>query len=219
MLGFIKKQNAPHLLECGTKVSPWQMLKIMLYAYHEGNFSSRGIEKACRRDINYMYLLEGRSAPDHATIARFRSIHFAEVAEKYPTSVGCFFMKMAVLSRRVEKNRWRPIRRQKNVGAVLEFHTVFEVQPVPVENTGFCFQGNITSPMEMYPQCIPRNSSSLVGLCSVFRRCVAGRLNAEHIGILTKSSNSKGPGSCLPGPILGADNEIRVFEPLAITGL
>jgi hypothetical protein len=57
--------------------------------------------------------------------------------EKYPTSVGCFFMKMAVLSRRVEKNRWHPIKRQKNVGAVLEFHTVFEVQPVPVENTGF----------------------------------------------------------------------------------
>lgn len=65
------------------QVSPRQMLKILLYAYHEGNFSSRGIEKACRRDINYMYLLEGRSAPDHATIARFRSIHFAEVAEKY----------------------------------------------------------------------------------------------------------------------------------------
>ena len=73
--------------------------------------------------------------------------------------------------------------------------------------------------MEMYPQCIPRNSSSLVGLCSVFRRCAAGRLNAEHVEISTKSSNSKGPGSCLPGPILGADNEIRVFEPLAITWL
>ena len=129
--------------------------------------------------------------------------------EKYPTSVGCFFMKMAVLSRRVEKNRWRPIRRQKNVGAVLEFHTVFEVQPVPVENTGFWFQGNITSPMEMYPQCIPRNSSSLVGLCSVFRRCAAGRLNAEHVEISTKSSNIKGPGSCLPGPILGADGGSR----------
>lgn len=73
--------------------------------------------------------------------------------------------------------------------------------------------------MEMYPQCIPRNSSSLVGLCSVFRRCAAGRLNAEHIEISTKSSNSKGPGSCLPGPILGADNGIRVFEPIRITGL
>ena len=65
------------------QVSPRQMLKIMLYAYHEHNYSSRGIEKACKRDINYMYLLEGRSAPDHATIARFRSIHFGQVADKY----------------------------------------------------------------------------------------------------------------------------------------
>jgi hypothetical protein len=58
-----------------------------------------------------------------------------------------------------------------------------------------------------------------VGLCSVFRRCAAGRLNAEHVEISTKSSNSKGPGSCLPGPIFGADDGIRVFEPLAITGV
>ena len=65
------------------QVSPRQMLKIMLYAYHEHNYSSRGIEKACKRDINYMYLLEGRSAPDHATIARFRSLHFGQVADKY----------------------------------------------------------------------------------------------------------------------------------------
>lgn len=95
--------------------------------------------------------------------------------------------------------------RAKTMGAVLEFHTVFEVQPVPVENTGFRFQGNITSPMEMYPQCIPRNSSSLVGLCSVFRRCAAGRPNPESIGISSKTGNIKGPGNCLPGPKNGAD--------------
>ncbi len=65
--------------------------------------------------------------------------------------------------------------------------------------------------MEMYPQCIPRNSSSLVGLCSVFRRCAAGMPNAESTEISTKSSNSKGPGSCLPGPILGADGQRRSF--------
>lgn len=54
------------------RVSPEIMLKIMLYAYHERcEISSRTIEKNCRRDINYMYLLEGRPAPDHATIARF----------------------------------------------------------------------------------------------------------------------------------------------------
>ena len=82
------------------QVSPRQMLKIMLYAYHEHNYSSRGIEKACRRDINYMYLLEGRSAPDHATIARFRSIHFAQVADKYLAMAVRYLMELGEVSGR-----------------------------------------------------------------------------------------------------------------------
>ena len=54
--------------------SPAIMLKIMLYAYHEGTeTSSRMIEKNCRRDVNYMYLLEGRQAPDHACSALLRT--------------------------------------------------------------------------------------------------------------------------------------------------
>lgn len=44
-------------------------------------YCSREIEKACKRDINFMYLLVGDSAPNHSTIARFRSIHFAQVSE------------------------------------------------------------------------------------------------------------------------------------------
>lgn len=64
--------------------SPEIMLKVMLYAYHEGKeISSRTIEKNCRRDINYMYLLEGRPAPDHAAIARFRTKHFAKCAQDF----------------------------------------------------------------------------------------------------------------------------------------
>ena len=64
--------------------SPEIMLKVMLYAYHEGNeISSRMIEKNCKRDINYMYLLEGRPAPDHAAIARFRTKHFAKCAQSF----------------------------------------------------------------------------------------------------------------------------------------
>lgn len=62
------------------QVTPRQMLKILLYAYLDGRYSSRDIERACHRDINFMYLLEGKSAPDHATIARFRSLHFAPCA-------------------------------------------------------------------------------------------------------------------------------------------
>ena len=82
------------------QVSPRQMLKIMLYAYHEHNYSSRGIEQACRRDINYMYLLEGRSAPDHATIARFRSIHFGQVADKYLAMTARYLMDLGEISGR-----------------------------------------------------------------------------------------------------------------------
>ena len=64
--------------------SPEIMLKVMLYAYHEAkDISSRAIEKSCRRDINYKYLLEGKPAPDHAAIARFRTKHFAKCAQDF----------------------------------------------------------------------------------------------------------------------------------------
>lgn len=40
------------------------------------------MELNCRRDINFMYLLEGDPLPDHATFARFSSIHFALCAKR-----------------------------------------------------------------------------------------------------------------------------------------
>ena len=62
--------------------TPRQLLKIMLYAYMNNIYSARDIETACRRDINFMFLLEGMPAPDHATIARFRTLHFAPVSKE-----------------------------------------------------------------------------------------------------------------------------------------
>ena len=59
------------------QATPRQMLKIMIYASMNRLFSSREIETACRRDINFMYLLEGMPVPDHATIARFVSLHLS----------------------------------------------------------------------------------------------------------------------------------------------
>jgi IS5 family transposase len=44
-------------------------------------YSSRKIERACRRDVNFMYLLEGEAAPDHNTIARFRSRYLQDAME------------------------------------------------------------------------------------------------------------------------------------------
>ena len=54
-------------------VDPKTMFKILTYAYSQNIYSSRDIEKACRRDINFLWLLAGQKAPDHSTIARFRT--------------------------------------------------------------------------------------------------------------------------------------------------
>lgn len=62
------------------QASPRQMLKILLYAYLEGIYASRGIEKACHKNVDFMYLLDGKPVPDHTTIARFRTLHFAPCA-------------------------------------------------------------------------------------------------------------------------------------------
>lgn len=54
----------------------------MLYAYMNRKYSARNIKVACHGDINFMFLLEGLPAPDHATIAHFRTLHFAPFAKE-----------------------------------------------------------------------------------------------------------------------------------------
>ena len=80
------------------QVSPMNMLKIMLYGYMNGLYSSRDIETACRRDINFMFLLEGASPPDHSTFARFRSLHFAPCAKRLLSEVTKFLYKIGEIS-------------------------------------------------------------------------------------------------------------------------
>lgn len=79
---FVEGMNLSELYSTYNRIrknqaSPRQMLKIMIYAAMNGIFSSRDIQTACRRDINFMYLLEGMPVPDHATIARFISLHLS----------------------------------------------------------------------------------------------------------------------------------------------
>jgi len=80
------------------RATPKQMLKIMFYAYMNHYYSTRKIESACTRDINFMYLLEGVPAPDYSTIARFRSLHFAPVAEKIMAEMTKFLAENGELS-------------------------------------------------------------------------------------------------------------------------
>lgn len=100
---FVEEINLTDLYSTYSKirenqVSPRRMLKIMLYANMNKIYSSRDIEKACRRDINFMFLLEGASAPDHSTIARFRSLHFVPFAKRFLAETTNYLYKIGELS-------------------------------------------------------------------------------------------------------------------------
>jgi transposase len=61
--------------------NPVTMFKILVYGAMDGVYSSRDLERACRRDINYMWLLGEEKVPNHNEIARFRSRRLSEAAE------------------------------------------------------------------------------------------------------------------------------------------
>jgi len=65
-----------------TETSPKHQFKIMVYGYMNGIYSSRKLESSCRRDVNFMFLLGRQPAPDHSTIARFRSERLTGVLEE-----------------------------------------------------------------------------------------------------------------------------------------
>jgi transposase len=62
-------------------VSPKNLFKVLVYGYMSDIITSRALERACRRDINFMWLLQGQKAPDHNTISRFRSGRVNEAVE------------------------------------------------------------------------------------------------------------------------------------------
>ena len=80
------------------QASPRQILKVMAYAALNGIFSSRDIETACRRDINFMFLLEGAPAPDHATLARFISLHLADCSKDVLAEVTSILYQLGEIS-------------------------------------------------------------------------------------------------------------------------
>ena len=55
------------------------LLKIILFAFMEkGYVSTREIEKLCKTDIRFMYLMQGKSAPSHMTIDNFMKNHLVD---------------------------------------------------------------------------------------------------------------------------------------------
>ena len=100
---FVEEMDLSELYKTYSRVrenqaSPRKLLKIMLYAYMNRLYSSRSIETACRRDINFMFLLEGSPVPDHSTIARFRSIHFSACSNEIMAVVSNLLFELGEIS-------------------------------------------------------------------------------------------------------------------------
>ena len=100
---FVEEMNLSDLYETYDRIrksqaSPRQMLKIVIYAAMNRIYSSRDIESSCKRDINFMYLLDGAPAPDHSTLARFISLHLSQCSTSVMSQVGTILLDLGEIS-------------------------------------------------------------------------------------------------------------------------
>ena len=66
-----------------------KLLKIILFSFMEnGYLSLRNIEKACKTDIRYMWLLDGMKAPSHVTFGNFIKNDLSESVEAVFRSIN-----------------------------------------------------------------------------------------------------------------------------------
>ena len=56
-----------------------------------------------------MFLLEGHSAPDHATLARFRSIHFAPCSKRILAEVSNILFDLGADAATQVQSPYRPV--------------------------------------------------------------------------------------------------------------
>jgi len=80
-LDYSQLYNSYSRLGRNPSITPKTLFKVLVYAYMNNIYSTRMIEKACKRDINFIWLLAGEKAPDHNNIARFRTGRLAPFVE------------------------------------------------------------------------------------------------------------------------------------------
>lgn len=71
------------------------LLKVILFAFMENGYAStREIEKYCKTDIRYMWLLQDRKAPSHMTIDNFMNESLAENIQDIFKKISSYIVKV-----------------------------------------------------------------------------------------------------------------------------
>lgn len=71
LLETLDYSNFDASLKREANIDPKSMAIIIIYSYMLNTYSSRNIERLCKRDMFALAILSGSSAPDHTTINRF----------------------------------------------------------------------------------------------------------------------------------------------------
>lgn len=100
---FVEGMDLTDLYETYSRIrenqaSPRQLLKVVLCGYMNHQYSSRALENACHYDIRYMFLLEGNQIPDHATFARFITLHFGSCSERILAQMSEFLYHLGEIT-------------------------------------------------------------------------------------------------------------------------
>ena len=80
-LDYTELNNTYSTIGRNPAILPETMFAIIVYGYMEGIYSSRALAKACKRDINFKWLLQGQNPPTHNAIDRFRRERLAHCIE------------------------------------------------------------------------------------------------------------------------------------------
>jgi len=77
---------------------PVKLFKIVVFGMMKKIYSARGLQEACRKNIDFMFLLDGSPVPDHATFARFVSEHFSKCSEKTMSKMTFLLKELGEIS-------------------------------------------------------------------------------------------------------------------------
>ena len=77
---------------------PVKLFKIVVFGMMKKIYSARGLQEACRKNIDFMFLLDGSPVPDHATFARFISDHFSKCSEKTMSKMTLLLKELGEIS-------------------------------------------------------------------------------------------------------------------------